>query len=344
MAYEALTDLDLEVVRGPRVNKKNEHAYVDKVPGLLEALENSGLYKENYEEILFRAGIDAEKISPKRSTASGIDEHDGDQVLALLTAIVEKDKYVEGFSALCLERGLIGELLDSLEELDYINREIPAWIEEAVGDILEQLSNSPADHEMTSNSLIQPYLHFVDDDGTCKKRPFEWQEELDVKDMLQKRAADYGLYLDSSMYEYMVIGTPGNIPFRVRWVEIGASGPKVIFQFGRFAWIGGSRSIQIDEYANGYECKIEMMPDLEENRVFEVDEAHIDELRRACERIGVRRWSVEYVNSNTLDGEHWSLHIEDAEGIFDSSGSNAYPANFDELLQALHDLFCFDVR
>lgn len=103
------------------------------------------------------------------------------------------------------------------EDADYEDGVIPSWIEDATDAILLQLMDFPQGIETTVNRLIQPYLHYIDANGEYKERTYNFFDgEADAVDMLHKKAKDHGLYLDSSAYDYMIIGTPGNIPFLVK--------------------------------------------------------------------------------------------------------------------------------
>jgi len=44
-------------------------------------------------------------------------------------------------------------------------------------------------------------------------------------------------------------------------------------------------------------------------------------------------WDEEYVDPEVMDGTSWSVEIETDEISIQSSGSNAYPDNFDEFLE-----------
>lgn len=119
------------------------------------------------------------------------------------------------------------------DDVDYEDSEIPSWIEDAVDDIIPKLMDLPKGTETTANCLMQPYLHYIDANGEYKERTYDFFDgEADLVDMLHKKAKEYGLYLDSSAYDYMTLGTPSNIHFQVRRIEKGSDGPKTIFQFG----------------------------------------------------------------------------------------------------------------
>ena len=61
-----------------------------------------------------------------------------------------------------------------------------------------------------------------------------------------------------------------------------------------------------------------------------------DRICRKLGDIGVFGWDEEYSNPWILDGEQWSLNIEDIDGAtFSCSGSNEYPQGFDELCHAM---------
>lgn len=340
MAFEDLTNLDLEITREPGKKKDRNHAYVNKVHGLTEALQASGHYKEDYEAVLLDLGIKAAKIEPEAYGLLEIDHMNAEQALALLTAIVKKDERVEGFAAMCLESGFIEELLSRLEAIDYENREIPSWIEDAVDDIIPKLMDLPKGAETTVNRLMQPYLHYIDASGEYKERTYNFSEgEADAVDVLHQRAKEYGMYLDSSAYDYMTLSTPGNIHFQVRRIEKGSGGPKTIFQFGLGGILGGWCSIRIDEFVDEHVCIMYNKERLIDQKIKNVNQDQLMRLESAIEKAGVQKWMPEYIDNTVLDGESWSILINGASGIFESSGSNKYPKGFDTLLDCLRDLF-----
>ncbi len=50
-------------------------------------------------------------------------------------------------------------------------------------------------------------------------------------------------------------------------------------------------------------------------------------------RINTQYWTAEYPNPCVCDGEQWSLTVRYSDGYtLKSSGSNAYPENWDTLL------------
>lgn len=341
MAFEGLTNLDLKVTREPGVKKNRKRVYVDKVHGLSEALQDGGYYKDDYETILLALGKDVAKLAPDLYGSYEIEEMDSDQVLAVLTAIVRRDEDYEGFAARCLKSGLIDELLERLEAIDYENREIPSWIEEATDTILLELMDFPKDKETTANRLIQPYLHYIDANGVYAERPYDlFDSEMDVVDLLHRKAKDYGLYLDSSAYAYMDIGTPGNIPFKVRRVEKGSDGPKTIFAFSLGGMFNGQCSIKIEEFVDEYVCTMCNKELLIKQRakIENVSQEQLSRLEATIEKSGIKDWESEYSNL-VLDGESWSIMINDNSGAFESLGSNKYPKGFNALIDCLHDVF-----
>lgn len=340
MAFEDLTNLDFEITREPGKKKDGKRAYVNKVHGLTEALQAGGHYKGDYEAILLDLGIKAARIEPEAYGLLEIDHMNAEQALALLTAIVKKDERVEGFAAMCLESGFIEELLVRLETIDYENREIPSWIEDAVDDIIPKLMDLPKGTETTANRLIQPYLHYIDANGVYRERPYDFlADECDIVDTLRKKAKDYGLYLDSSAYVYMTIGTPGNIPFQVRKLVSGCDGPRVIFKFDLGGWNCGLCSLRIDEYADEYVCIMNDRELLISQEIKNITQDQLVRLSAVIEEAGIREWKPGYIDNTVLDGESWSILINDANVFFESSGSNEYPPTFDMLLSGLHDIF-----
>lgn len=198
----------------------------------------------------------------------------------------------------------------------------------------------PQGAETTANRLIQPYLHYIDANGEYKERTYGFFDgEADLVDILHKRAKEYGLYLDSSAYDYMTIGTPGSVPFQVRRLVKGSNGPRVIFKFDLGGWNCGLCSLRIDEYADEYVCTMrnrKLLPNQETNNV---TQDQIVRLNAVIEEAGVWEWKSEYIDRTVLDGEDWSILINDANGVFESSGLNDFPSGFDTLLAGLHDIF-----
>ena len=139
-------------------------------------------------------------------------------------------------------------------DIDYGSREIPAWVEDATDAILLQLMNFPPDAETTANHLIQPYLRYIDANGEYRERPYDlFTGECDVVDTLHRKARDYGLYLDSSAYDGMIIGAPGSIPFRVRRLEEIRSDKRRGIVFG--AAVGDALGVPYEFLKRGtFEC------------------------------------------------------------------------------------------
>jgi len=52
----------------------------------------------------------------------------------------------------------------------------------------------------------------------------------------------------------------------------------------------------------------------------------------------VWNWEEDYFDHRMLDGTQWSLKIKAGSLKVKSGGSNEYPPEFDELIQAIHDL------
>ena len=67
-------------------------------------------------------------------------------------------------------------------------------------------------------------------------------------------------------------------------------------------------------------------------------------LESAIEKAGVWEWKPGYIDNTVLDGESWSILINDANGILESSGLNKYPKGFDAFLDCLRDLFGLEVH
>ena len=223
--------------------------------------------------------------------------------------------------------------------------EIPSWVVGAVDAILLELVDFPKGVETTANRLIQPYLHYIDANGVYRERPYDlFTDERDVVDMLRQKAGDYGLYLDSSAYDNMTIGTPGNIPFQVRRVEKGSAGPKTIFKFSLGGMRSGWCSITIDEHVDEYLCTSNNKELLINETIETVTRDQISHLKATIKKAGVRGWEPDYTDSSVLDGENWSIMVNDAAGVFESMGSNMYPKGFDTLLEGLHELFGFEAR
>ena len=58
-----------------------------------------------------------------------------------------------------------------------------------------------------------------------------------------------------------------------------------------------------------------------------------------CARHGFGRWKEEYSNPRIMDGHHWGVTIQFADGTQrDTRGSNAYPPGWDELREDFREL------
>ena len=337
--HKALTNLELEIVREPGTKLGRKHAYVEKAPKLADRLYASGFAVDDYEAVLLEYGIEAKTIEPDHCFDLDIDQMDEKTVLALLTALVKKEEAVEdGFLAACVRSGLIDEILGRLETLDWINRDIPRWIEQAADRALTDLESFPKNAETTPYRAIAPYLGYTDKEGKMKVRGLSNKDEFDIVDALHREAKNHGLYLDSSAYENMVIGLPINIPFRVCKVEVGSEGPQTILNFSIDGWPLNSASFALLRYADCTEAEYHPMDLNARKQVFEPTKSQLEALQKCIDTTSVRIWDEHYL-APVLDGWSWSLTIETEELFVSSSGSNAYPTGFKNFALGLADIF-----
>ncbi|WP_251197452.1 hypothetical protein [Anaerotardibacter muris] len=337
--------MDLEIVREPSTDPRRKQAYIERVPKLADRLYSNSFAVEDYEAVLLKHEIKIKDLKPDCYSDLDIDQMDEEAVLALLTALVKKEEAVGGdFLAACVRSELIDSILGRLETLDWENRKIPQWIEQAADKALSDLENFPKNEETSSYIAIEPYLKYVDKEGRTKTRGLSTQDEFDIDHALRRQAKDHGLYLDSSAYERMIIGLPINIPFRVCKVEIGSEGPKNVFSFSIGDSLITRTSFHILLYANSIEVEYYPMDLNSRKRITEPTSQQLNALRKCAIDVNLQDWNEDY-STPTLDGWSWSLTINTDDLILTSTGINAYPAGFKDLVLCIADTFgCGDFR
>lgn len=340
MAYEDITALDLEVNAENMSKTCANLAYEEKAQRLHDRLHKSGLYDSEWRDSLSEAGI--EEVS-KHPSDYELDEMNAKVALALLSAIVDMGGEVglpiRGYIA----SGLVECIQGRLERIDYDNRPLPQWIENAAEQILSDLQDFPSDAETTPGRLIQPYLEYIGKDGRKHMRGLSFNDEFDIVTALERKAKDFGLFLDSAAYDYATIGLPINIPFRVRRVPIGCDGPDNLFALQAGAWRPRWSSLQIRGFLDGVDVvRLDATGDCE-NVIFPIDDGQLQRLDALLSRTNASDWDS-FINADVLDGVSWSLSFKDEAGQHESSGSNAFPDGFDELVAFLVGEFGFDAH
>lgn len=334
MTYEKLTNLDLTFEKVPVLEINGKTVYDEKLPDFERSLYESGLMIRDYDRVLEDAGIDTASAHP---FDYDIESMDANHVLALLTAIVRKERFCEGTIASCVKSGLVEELIERLADIDYENRPFPAWLEKAARQALESLRDFSSDQEISPYNAIKPFLPSAEADGGENKATVRFNLDFDIPDALNRYAKDFGLYLDTSAYDDMVVGLPINIPFRVRHVPVGSSGPETIFSFSYGGWPRGETMLSLLRFLDGIDGRIEARSQ-EDCRSFEVTDRQVQELKDLLVTLDAFHWGADY-DDPSLDGVQWSLAFSDGDIHVKSEGSNAFPEGFDKLLDFLADAF-----
>ncbi len=114
--------------------------------------------------------------------------------------------------------------------------------------------------------------------------------------------------------------------------------PKTIFEFVLGGWTLDWCSLRIDKYADEYICTMANRGKPFEEIKKGVPKEQVERLTNFIKKSGIRNWK-RYYDASALDGENWSIMIDDAEGKFESSGFDKRPQGFNSLLECLHDIF-----
>lgn len=334
MAYEKITNLDLDIKRDFETKTCAAIAFAEKARLLEESLRENGLYDEGYRDTLAAEGIDEITKEPYGYETGNMN---AETVLALLSAIADASSDSGHATKDCLASGLIGELIKRLENIDYENRPLPRWIEDTAEKILSGLQKFPSDEETTIGRAMQPYLKYIDKNGDEHTRALSTNDEFDIVAALHRKAKNFGLYLDSSAYEDMAIGLPTNIPFIVRRVPVGSEGPKTLFSFTCGGFFDGYSHIIIKAFSDSIVADRFTGLGNPERVSFPVTEEQITKLDDLLSHIGAKDWSSYW--APVLDGTQWSMSFRDETGLHESDGSNAFPEGFDELVDFLAEEF-----
>lgn len=113
-----------------------------------------------------------------------------------------------------------------------------------------------------------------------------------------------------------------------------------VFEFTLGGWTLDWCSLQIDKHANEYICTMINRGNPFEEIKKAVDKEQVEYLTSFVKKVGIRNWK-QYYDASALDGENWSIMIDDTDGKFESSGFDNRPPGFSSLLECLHDIFGF---
>lgn len=334
MAFEKITALDLGIERDSMSKTYAAIAYAEKARLLEERLRESGLYDEGYRDALAAEGIGEITKEAYDYETQGMN---AETVIALLSAIADAGSDSGHSTKDCLASGLIESLVERLEDIDYENRPLPRWIEDAAEKVLSGLQRFPSGEETTAGCVIQPYLKYTGKDGCEHTRALSTSDEFDIVTALHRKAKDFGLYLDSPAFEDMEIGLPINIPFIVRRVPVGSEGPKTLFSFNCGGFFDGYSRITIKAFSDSIVAVPSAGLDNPERASFPVTDEQINKLDDLLLHIGAKNWGSYW--APVLDGTQWSLSFRDEAGLHESDGSNAFPEGFDKLVDFLTEEF-----
>jgi hypothetical protein len=109
-------------------------------------------------------------------------------------------------------------------------------------------------------------------------------------------------------------------------------------------YFGGSYQVCID-----LENKIAIYKNLEggyeiiSDRELMIEDAVIDKFRSEMESIRILEWEREYFEP-ILDGTSWSVSIKTVGGLFERSGSNAFPRNWGNFCSSIEKIVADEFR
>lgn len=340
MTYEKIVGLNLEI--DPSMQSKNylNRALKEKADMFAKIFVDYGFFDDQYQEVLNAAEIGPIGNNPYFEDA---DELKADVAIAILSSLVDNHKH-NGWALMnSIRYGRIDDLLGRLEEIDYETRELPAWIDEASRNALDTLRDFPQDEETTPYLAIKPFLQYIGKDGKAHERGLSTSDEFDIVTALERHAPEFGLYLDSSAYDNMMIGLPINIPFSVRKVPVGETEPVFFFGFSCGTWPGLYSSLNVREFLNCTVATYDQSGFDSKRSIFFVSEKQLDGLRNVLHEIGATNWGS--YSAPVLDGIQWSLVLQENGHGYESGGSNAFPKGFDKLISYLIEAFgCKDLE
>lgn len=334
MTYERIVNLDLEVdTSGPSKTYLNLELR-EKADAFADVFMGQGLFDEQYQDALDEMKM---KIDSSDPFFGFVEELDAGKVVSLLSALVDSHRHGGWTLMNSIRNGRIEGLLGRLEAIDYEERELPAWIEDASRKALDSLRDFPQEAETTPGRAIKPFLQYLGKDGKTHERGLSTSDEFDIVTALERHAPEFGLYLDSSAYYDMEIGLPINIPFSVRKVPVGASGPVSAFSFSCGGFFEGRSVLTVSEFLD---CAVATYsPRIRDSEVrnFAVGKEQLEGLRTVLDEVGAAEWGTYY--APVLDGISWHLVTEEQGRKHESSGSNAFPEGFDKLVGYLSATF-----
>lgn len=340
MAYEKIVSLNLEI--DPSIQSKTylNRALKEKADMFARVFVDCKFFDDQYQEVLNAAEIGPIGNNPYFEDA---DELKADVVIAILSSLVDNHRH-NGWALMnSIRNGSIDDLLGRLEEIDYETRKLPAWIDEASRNALDALRDFPQDEETTPYRAIKPFLQYIGKDGKAHERGLSTSDEFDIVTALERHAPEFGLYLDSSAYDNMMIGLPINIPFSVRKVPIGETEPVFFFGFSCGTWPGLYSCLSVRGFLNCTVATYDQSGFDPKRSIFFVSEKQLDELRNILDEIDAADWGS--YSAPVLDGIQWSLVLQESGRRHESYGSNAFPKGFDKLVRYLIDVFdCKDLE
>lgn len=340
MAYEKIVGLDLEIDPSMQSKTYLNRTLKEKADRFAEVFVNCGFFNDRYQGVLNTAEIEPIENNPYFENADKLDEN---VVIAILSSLVDSHKH-NGWTLMnSIRNGSIDDLLGRLEEIDYETRELPAWIDEASRKALDALRDFPQDEETTPYLAIKPFLQHIGKDGKTHERGLSTSDEFDIVTALERHAPEFGLYLDSSAYDNMLIGLPINIPFSVRKIPVGETEPVFFFTFGCGEFFGCYSALSIRGFLD---CTVAIYNPSgldSERRIITVSEKQLEGLHRVFNEIDLSNWGS--YSAPVLDGIQWSLVLQENGHRYESGGSNAFPKGFDKLISYLIEAFgCKDLE
>lgn len=74
-----------------------------------------------------------------------------------------------------------------------------------------------------------------------------------------------------------------------------------------------------------------------QSKELKLSDIEIQEFITGIDNVNIFKWNSDYY-SPSLNGESWAVDIKTSGGVFNSSGSNAYPRNWMKFCKAIENV------
>ena len=232
--YEKITEYAGKLAKNPgHWTKQKEEDGVIHLPMFLpskqmqsfldEFYSRDWLEGEDYLTILDEAGI---VPSETRVSDLDFDSMDARLTLAVLTKAIRVDRFCEGALERAAKSGLLDSCLWRLVEIDVEDDHEARLSDEVVclaDEVLSAMVELPEGTELTVLGAIELTRAYQGVSKRGDETYFLYEgltlsrfDSWELRFALGRRAERYGLFLDSSKWDNMVIGTPEVISFQVK--------------------------------------------------------------------------------------------------------------------------------